>query len=137
MPLFNSRDRRYRAPFGAVAEQTAVLFRVCLPRAWHCHAAHLLRCEDVTPYSACEPLPLLGAELLESLQAMGVQPREVLRQLERSHIFTHIRWEMRGLFLEAAECSGGFCWMTEEEITQNAALPTAFRQFWEERNQIL
>ena len=46
MPLFNARDRRYRAPFGAVAEQTAVLFRVCLPRAWHCHAAHLLRCED-------------------------------------------------------------------------------------------
>ncbi len=45
-PLFNSRDSRYRVPFGAVAEGTAVLFRLSLPREWHCHAAHLLRCED-------------------------------------------------------------------------------------------
>lgn len=30
----------------------------------------LLVREDVTPYSACEPLPLLGAELLESLHAL-------------------------------------------------------------------
>lgn len=45
-PLFNSRDIQYRKPFGTVAEETAVLFRVCLPREWHCHAVHLLRCED-------------------------------------------------------------------------------------------
>ena len=76
------------------------------------------------------------ADALESLQAMGVQPREVLRQLDRSHIFTHVRWEMRGLFLEVSGCSGGFCWLTEEEITRNAALPTAFRQFWEERHHV-
>ena len=45
-PLFNSRDTEYRSPFGAVAEETAVLFRLCLPRAWHCHAAYLVRCAD-------------------------------------------------------------------------------------------
>ena len=77
------------------------------------------------------------SEALEAVQTMGIQPREVLRQLELSHIFTHIRWDMRGLFLEVAECSGDFCWLTEEEILTQAALPTAFRQFWEERHQIL
>ena len=46
MPFFNSRDIRYRAPFGAVAEGTPVLFRVCLPREWRCGATWLLRCED-------------------------------------------------------------------------------------------
>ncbi len=46
MHLFNSRDEQYRTPFGAVEEGTAVLFRICLPRAWHCCAAWLLRCED-------------------------------------------------------------------------------------------
>ena len=45
-PLFNSRDTEYRNPFGAVAEGTAVLFRLCLPRTWHCHAAHLMRSAD-------------------------------------------------------------------------------------------
>lgn len=45
-PLFHSRDIQYRAPFGAVAEGTAVLFRIRLPRSWRCHAAHLIRCED-------------------------------------------------------------------------------------------
>ena len=75
-------------------------------------------------------------QALEAVQAMGVQPMEVLRQLERSHIFTHIRWEMRGLFLEVRDCSGDFSWLTEEEILTQAALPTAFRQFWEERHDI-
>ncbi len=46
IPLFNSRDIRFRAPFGAVAEETAVLFRVCLPRDRHCRAVYLTRCED-------------------------------------------------------------------------------------------
>ncbi len=46
MHWFNSRDTRYRAPFGAVEEGTAVLFRICVPRERHCRAAWLLHCED-------------------------------------------------------------------------------------------
>ncbi len=46
MQLFHSRNTRYRSPCGAVAEKTAVLFRICVPRAWHCRAAWLVRCED-------------------------------------------------------------------------------------------
>ncbi len=46
MQLFNSRDNRYRSPFGAVAEGTEVLFRVCLPRDRRYHAVHLMRRED-------------------------------------------------------------------------------------------
>ena len=40
--LFNSRDITCRAPFGAVATNTEVYFRICLPRNWGCHAAWLL-----------------------------------------------------------------------------------------------
>ncbi len=40
--FFDSRDLQYRAPFGAVAEHTAVTLRVCMPRSWGCHAATLL-----------------------------------------------------------------------------------------------
>ena len=62
----------------------------------------------------------------------GLKPREVLRQVRRQHIFTHILWDMRGIYMEVAEPLGDFVWPTAEEIRESAALPTAFRQFWEE-----
>ncbi len=79
------------------------------------------------------PGKLETADALAALEKLGLQPRELFRQAERSHIFTHIRWEMRGIYLEAAAPGGNFVWLTAEEIDQSAALPTAFRQFWEER----
>ncbi len=48
-PLFDSRDKAYRAPFGAVAENTEVFFRICIPREWGCHAAHLLVQPEAMP----------------------------------------------------------------------------------------
>ena len=69
---------------------------------------------------------------LQKLEGLGIHTRQILRQVERSHIFTHIRWDMRGIYLEVEDCCGGFVWMTAEQIEREAALPTAFRQFWEE-----
>ena len=65
-------------------------------------------------------------------EAKGLHPRNVERSIERHHIFTHIRWDMRGWFLEVNEPAGAFTWLTLEEIDEQAALPTAFRQFREE-----
>ncbi len=47
--LFSSRDTAYRVPFGAVPAGTPVLFRICLPRNWGCHAAFLLMEQDGKP----------------------------------------------------------------------------------------
>ena len=69
---------------------------------------------------------------METVKAWGLRPRQPLRQVERQHIFTHIRWQMQGLYLEVAEKTGDFQWFTGDEIRRQAALPTAFRQFWEE-----
>ena len=71
-------------------------------------------------------------KVLSAVERMGLVPREVHRQVERKHIFTHIQWEMNGIYLEVAAPDGGFRWFTAEQIRQEAALPTAFRQFWEE-----
>ena len=62
----------------------------------------------------------------------GLHPRNVERSLDRHHIFTHIRWDMRAWFLEVDEAAGDFTWLTLDEIDEQAALPTAFRQFREE-----
>ena len=47
--FFNSRDLQYRAPFGAVAEGTAVTLRVCMPRDWGCRAVALSLMRDGFP----------------------------------------------------------------------------------------
>ena len=62
----------------------------------------------------------------------GLHPRNLERSLDRHHIFTHIRWDLRGWFLEVGEMTGAYTWLTLEEIDEQAALPTAFRQFREE-----
>ena len=69
---------------------------------------------------------------LETVEAMGLRPRGLLRQTERSHIFTHIRWNMRGIYLEVQEPAGDLVWLTSEAVAADAALPTAFRQFFAE-----
>ena len=65
------------------------------------------------------------------MEALGLQPREIFREVERKHIFTHIQWNMKGIYLEVSRTAGDFCWFTPEEIDSQAALPTAFRQFWD------
>ena len=70
-------------------------------------------------------------QALDAVRVLGFHPREILREVERKHIFTHIQWNMKGIYLEAAEASGNFHWFTAEEINTQAALPTAFKQFWD------
>ena len=71
-------------------------------------------------------------EALEKTAALGLRPAEIRREVMKKHIFTHIQWNMKGFYLEIAEPAGNFHWFTKEEINEQAALPTAFRQFWEE-----
>ena len=68
---------------------------------------------------------------VEYLMQNGVCVKDVLRQVERKHIFTHIQWNMRGMYLEVTGQAEPYVWLTATEIESQAALPTAFRQFWE------
>ena len=74
-------------------------------------------------------------QALETVQAMGLKPREILREVDRKHIFTHIQWNMKGIYLEVSEIAGAFHWFSADEIRTQAALPTAFRQFWDLEEQ--
>ena len=75
-------------------------------------------------------------DALAAAETMGLRPRELKRKLERKHIFTHIQWNMTGYFVEVAEPGGAFTWLTAQEIDSRSALPTAFRQFWEETGYV-
>ncbi|MBQ3504183.1 MAG: A/G-specific adenine glycosylase [Oscillospiraceae bacterium] len=76
------------------------------------------------------------ADALAEAERMGLHPKEIRREVHRKHIFTHIQWNMKGIYLEVLEPGGGFCWFTAEEINTQAALPTAFRRFWEEESDV-
>lgn len=65
-------------------------------------------------------------------EGQGLRPRELERRLDRVHIFTHIRWEMAGYYLRVDCPVEQFTWLTLREMDEQAALPTAFRQFREE-----
>lgn len=67
--------------------------------------------------------------VLEMAQQMGLHPKELHRIVKKKHIFTHIRWDMQGVYLEVTEPCPDYTWMTPEQIREQAALPTAFRQF--------
>ncbi len=77
------------------------------------------------------PGTLTPEQAIRMLESMGVHPADVRRQRALSHIFTHIRWDMRGYYVEVWEEAPGFTWMDAQQVNTQAALPTAFRQFWE------
>lgn len=73
-------------------------------------------------------------EAIETVQQWQLQVTDVRRQLERKHIFTHIVWNMRGYYLRVKTKGEAFAWFSAEQIQSNTALPTAYRQFWENRD---
>ena len=75
-------------------------------------------------------------EAISFVEQSGLKPKELLRQLEKKHIFTHVEWEMNGVYMEVGNMTDGYTWLTAEEIEKTAALPTAFRQFWEEIDHV-
>lgn len=70
-------------------------------------------------------------QAVDAAKEMGLHPQEIFFALEKEHIFTHVRWDMRGYYMEAADPVDTWQWYTAEEIEANIPLPTAFRQFWE------
>lgn len=68
-------------------------------------------------------------QALAQAERWGTHPRELCRSSEKTHIFTHIRWELRGFYIECAEAAPLFTWIDPARFRQDIALPTAFRIF--------
>lgn len=70
---------------------------------------------------------LTPEEAAAQVSAWGAKPAELLRVVQRKHIFTHITWEMQGVFLQCTEPCSSFVWADAKELEGEYALPTAFR----------
>jgi A/G-specific adenine glycosylase len=75
-------------------------------------------------------------DAMKAVEEMGLIPTEIYRQVEKKHIFTHIEWEMRGIYMEVKTPEGDFSWFSGRQTNEQTALPTAFRQFWEEIDNV-
>ena len=71
-------------------------------------------------------------QALFAVEKMGLKPKDIFRQVEKQHIFTHIQWNMRGIYLEVSGQNSDYTWLAPGEIEKEAALPTAYRQFFVE-----
>ena len=71
-------------------------------------------------------------EALQTIRALGCEPSELQNQREKGHIFTHVEWKMRAFELSVRSVSDDFVWVTHEQLKEEYALPTAFRQFLSE-----
>ena len=69
---------------------------------------------------------------LKQVEEFDVKPCEIRMKVERKHIFTHVEWNMCGVYIEVQDLEGDFVWMSADEVETQAALPTAFRLFWDE-----
>ncbi len=60
----------------------------------------------------------------------GVHPRELERDLRRTHVFTHVEWDMQCYLLRCGDApEGKFTWAAPEVLAGELTLPTAFRMF--------
>ena len=82
------------------------------------------------------PGKLTAQQIVDELENMGVRLKEIKAVVERKHIFTHIQWDMSGVYLDAVEPNGSFKWLTAEQINTQIALPTAFRMFWDAAERV-
>lgn len=67
-------------------------------------------------------------EALHQAEAWSVRPSAPETVTEKTHVFTHVEWEMRVYALACRAMPDGFRWVTEAELRREIALPTAFRK---------
>ena len=70
-------------------------------------------------------------QALQLAENWGAKPLSPEKMVQKEHIFTHVEWDLLGVYITCARQAEGFTWVTEEELKILYALPTAFRQFSE------
>ncbi len=78
------------------------------------------------------PQKLDTQAIVNQVENYGLKIKDIHMKVERKHIFTHVEWDMCGVYVEVSSCDGDFVWLPREQIETQVALPTAFRIFWDE-----
>lgn len=74
------------------------------------------------------PGHLAPEQAVSQVKSWKLEPRELLREARRTHIFTHVEWDMRVYTLSVRAPGADLVWAGEDELEQSYSLPTAFRK---------
>ena len=74
------------------------------------------------------PGHLAPEQAVSQAETWKLEPRELLRETRRTHIFTHVEWDMRVYTLSVRAAGTDLVWAGESELEQSYSLPTAFRK---------
>lgn len=74
-------------------------------------------------------------QALHKADEFGIKPIELYKQINRVHIFTHVKWQMTCYCIRCSEKSSDFVWATAQDIETFYALPTAFRMFFDAHHE--
>ena len=70
---------------------------------------------------------LTPEDAVRTAEDWNVYPEELLKINQRKHIFTHLTWQMQGIFLKCGQQNSDFEWASPQELKERYSLPTAFR----------
>ena len=70
-------------------------------------------------------------DALAQLERLGLEPEELRKSVERTHVFTHVEWHMRCYYVRVRSCAGDALWVDAARFSHDISLPTAFRMFLE------
>ena len=74
------------------------------------------------------PGHLAPEQAVRQAEAWKLKPLELLREARRTHIFTHVEWDMRVYTLSVRAAGADLVWAGERDLEQSYSLPTAFRK---------
>ena len=113
------------------------------PRRSEEHTVFLLRCGEETALRRRADSGLLAGlwefpnvpghlsaqEAIAQAERWGVRPRALELVLRRTHVFTHVEWDMQCCLLRCGATPDCFAWADRAAMERDYALPTAFRMF--------
>jgi A/G-specific adenine glycosylase len=63
------------------------------------------------------------------LAQWGVSVESLSEGPRNKHVFTHIEWEMKSYIVRCGNMAEAFVWVTKDQLTEELAIPAAFRAF--------
>ena len=71
-------------------------------------------------------------QAVELAKTWNTDPISIQKSIHRTHIFTHIKWNMTCYYIGCSKQEPLFTWVSHESLTDIYPLPTAFRMFADE-----
>jgi A/G-specific adenine glycosylase len=75
---------------------------------------------------------LSADEALEYSKKIGLQPLRIKELGVAKHIFSHVEWHMTAYYIRCRKTNKKWKWVTKESLDETYALPSAFRPFREQ-----